>query len=141
MIVEIGAGNGTLMTNILDYIKQNHPKIYETVSYTIIEISVALNKIQKIKGRDHLSRLKFENVSIFRWKTKVKEKAFIIALEVIVCIALLQGQLLLNQIRTILLMISSGMIFAQGPLCKPIFRGTLTMEGSANRLMINWTIC
>lgn len=29
IIYEMGAGNGTLMANILDYIKKDHPDVYE----------------------------------------------------------------------------------------------------------------
>ncbi|KAH9264658.1 hypothetical protein BASA83_011832 [Batrachochytrium salamandrivorans] len=42
IIYEIGAGNGTLMSNIMDYISINEPGIYKTVEYNIIEISTHL---------------------------------------------------------------------------------------------------
>src|SRR5690606_8928172 len=42
VIYEMGAGNGTLMANILDYIRSADPDVYERTRYKIIEISPAL---------------------------------------------------------------------------------------------------
>ena len=44
----MGGGNGTLMCDILNYIRKNHPEIYERTQYKIIEISSQLaNKQMK----------------------------------------------------------------------------------------------
>ncbi len=42
IIYEMGAGNGTLMRNILDYIYENEPEVYSRTQFKIIEISDAL---------------------------------------------------------------------------------------------------
>lgn len=82
VIYEIGAGNGTLMNNILDYIKQNEMTIYEKTRYRIIEISTQLAERQKtIVGLKH-PRVEIVNQSIFDWNTTNSEPCFLLAMEV-----------------------------------------------------------
>ena len=45
-IVEMGAGNGTLMLNILDYIRETDPAVYACTRFRIIEISSSLAALQ-----------------------------------------------------------------------------------------------
>ncbi|ERT02169.1 uncharacterized protein SPSK_05157 [Sporothrix schenckii 1099-18] len=47
IIYEMGAGRGTLMLNILDYLRANEPAVYERTRYKIIEISSNLAALQK----------------------------------------------------------------------------------------------
>ncbi|CAK7562441.1 MAG: hypothetical protein SEPTF4163_000285 [Sporothrix epigloea] len=47
IIYEMGAGRGTLMLNILDYLRANEPAVYERTHYKIIEISSNLAALQK----------------------------------------------------------------------------------------------
>ncbi|KAJ3276476.1 hypothetical protein HDV01_005099 [Terramyces sp. JEL0728] len=47
LIYEAGAGNGTLMNDIMTFIENNHPDIYQSTKYTIIEISGKLAQIQQ----------------------------------------------------------------------------------------------
>ena len=49
IIYEMGAGNGTLMLNILDYIRDFYPHIYDRTKYKVIEISSALAKLKRPK--------------------------------------------------------------------------------------------
>ena len=82
VIYEIGAGNGTLMNNILDYVKKNEPTIYERTKYRIIEISAQLAERQKtIIGLNH-PRVEILNQSIFDWNTTNSEPCFLLAMEV-----------------------------------------------------------
>ena len=46
IIYEMGAGNGTMMLNILDYIRANHPDVYQRTQYKIIAISSSLASLQ-----------------------------------------------------------------------------------------------
>ena len=46
VIYELGAGNGTLMLNILDYIRQTDAEVYARTKFRIIEVSNALAKLQ-----------------------------------------------------------------------------------------------
>nr|KAJ3422016.1 hypothetical protein HK105_001528 [Polyrhizophydium stewartii] len=87
-IYEIGAGNGTLMTNILDYLAQHEPEIYKTTEYNIVEIS---SKLSSRQSRSKLARqftarhagVNIINKSIFDWDQLVKEPCFFIAMEVL----------------------------------------------------------
>ncbi|CAK9440641.1 uncharacterized protein LODBEIA_P46580 [Lodderomyces beijingensis] len=89
VIYEMGGGNGTLMCNILNYIKQQEPEIYDRTQYKIIEIS---NQLAEKQAKSYQKRLQSEglsadkleifNKSIFDWDKVVDEPCFFIALEV-----------------------------------------------------------
>lgn len=90
IIYEMGGGNGTLMCNILNYIKTTQPDVYKRTRYKIIEISsqlaekqfeAALNSKLISQGLD-ASKLEIINKSIFKWNTVVNNPCFFIALEV-----------------------------------------------------------
>jgi hypothetical protein len=91
IIYEMGAGNGTLMLNILDYIEYVDPEVYERTKFKIIEISPALAELQKQKIREaasngggggHWSHVEVINKSIFDWDSYVHSPCFFLALEV-----------------------------------------------------------
>jgi SAM-dependent MidA family methyltransferase len=92
-IYEVGGGNGTLMTNIMDYIQKEEPDLYKTTQYTIIEISSALAKIQNSLQIDripsslnrHFDNLRVVNKSIFDWDEVEPNPCYFIAMEVLVC--------------------------------------------------------
>lgn len=90
IIYEMGGGNGTLMCNVLQYIKNNEPDIYARTQYKIIEISSQLAQKQfalalelklVAQGLD-TSKLEIINKSIFKWDKTVQNHCFFIALEV-----------------------------------------------------------
>lgn len=90
IIYEMGGGNGTLMCNILNYIKENQPDVYARTQYKIIEILSQLAEKQYsnamkakliLQGLDSL-KLEIINKSIFDWDKVVEEPCFFIALEV-----------------------------------------------------------
>jgi hypothetical protein len=88
VIYEMGAGNGTLMLNILDYIRATDPEIYLRTQYRIIEISTSLADMQKhnllktAESRGHRDKVTIINKSIFDWDTYVSTPCFFLALEV-----------------------------------------------------------
>src|ERR1700733_13743388 len=77
IIYEMGAGNGTLMLNILDYIRTTEPDVYDRTRFKIIEISSSLAKLQASQlvrtanSRGHASKVEIINKSIFEWDTVV----------------------------------------------------------------------
>ncbi|GMM36949.1 hypothetical protein DASC09_042740 [Saccharomycopsis crataegensis] len=81
VIYEIGAGNGTLMQNVLDHLKATEPEIYENVEYRIIEIS---NKLyhKQVSNKVHESKIKLINKDIFQWNELVEDEVFFLAFEV-----------------------------------------------------------
>ncbi|OCK81026.1 DUF185-domain-containing protein [Lepidopterella palustris CBS 459.81] len=87
-IYEMGAGNGTLMLNILDYIRDVHPEVYERTKFKVIEISTSLASLQadglrrSAYARGHSDRVEIINRSIFDWDTYVSSPCFFLALEV-----------------------------------------------------------
>lgn len=89
IIYEIGAGNGTLMCNILDHIRETDMEVYHRTKFRIIEISASLADMQNTSLRhspyfaDHLEHIQIINKSVFDWDTPVLEPHFFLALEVI----------------------------------------------------------
>ncbi|ODV64562.1 type II protein arginine methyltransferase, partial [Ascoidea rubescens DSM 1968] len=92
IIYEMGGGNGTLMLNILDYIKRVDPEVYERTQYKIIEISSKLankqrsqfvEQLLKLKSfNEHNSKIQIINKSIFDWDKRVGDPCYFLALEV-----------------------------------------------------------
>ncbi|KZV93128.1 DUF185-domain-containing protein [Exidia glandulosa HHB12029] len=82
ILYEVGAGNGTLAANILDFLQERHPEVYERTRYRIIEISGALAKKQQEALRHH-SCVEVINKSVFEWTEREWAPCFFIALEVI----------------------------------------------------------
>ena len=39
---EVGAGNGTLAANVLDFMLERHPDIYSELRYTVLDVSKGL---------------------------------------------------------------------------------------------------
>ncbi|KAK7901024.1 hypothetical protein LTR67_003310 [Exophiala xenobiotica] len=89
IIYELGAGNGTLMRNILDYIFENEPEVYERTKFKIIEISKSLADIQLTSlsrspyAECHLEQAEIINRSIFDWNEYIHSPCFVLALEVV----------------------------------------------------------
>ncbi|KAH0562269.1 hypothetical protein GP486_003029 [Trichoglossum hirsutum] len=88
IIYEMGAGNGTLMLNILDYIRATDPEVYARTKFRVIEISSTLAATQRrhietsASSRAHAGKIEIINQSIFNWTTYVPSPCFFLALEV-----------------------------------------------------------
>ena len=84
VIYEIGAGNGTLALDILDYLREYYPDVYERTRYNIIEISANLANLQREKLSATHPCVTVHNRSIFRWDTREPAPCYFLAMEVIV---------------------------------------------------------
>ncbi|XDG08738.1 hypothetical protein ABKA04_008353 [Annulohypoxylon sp. FPYF3050] len=88
IIYEMGAGRGTLMLNILDYIRDIEPAVYDRTKFKIIEISPSLAALQNSQllstaaTRGHASKVEIINKSIFDWTERVPSPCFFLAMEV-----------------------------------------------------------
>lgn len=88
IIYEMGAGNGTLMLNILDYIREVEPHVYHRTKFKIIEISSNLAKLQQNQllrtadSRGHANKVEIINKSIFEWDQVVPSPCYFLAMEV-----------------------------------------------------------
>jgi hypothetical protein len=89
IIYELGAGNGTLMLNILDYIRDFEPDVYARTKFRVIEISSALASLQTSQlmrtasSRGHTDHVEIINRSVFAWDTYVPAPCYFLALEVL----------------------------------------------------------
>lgn len=89
ILYEVGAGNGSFMLSVLDFIRETSPEVYERTKYKIIEISPALatlqtNRLQSTaESRGHANKVEIVNRSIFSWDTMVSSPCFFLAMEVI----------------------------------------------------------
>ena len=85
VVYEIGAGNGTLACDILDYVRDEHPpEVYERVRYNIVEISPQLAELQRNRLTETHPGVRVFNKSIFDWDVRDNSTCFVIALEVVV---------------------------------------------------------
>ena len=84
VIYEIGAGNGTLALDILDYVQDRYPEVYDRTRYKIIEISGNLARLQQEKLCEKHPCVEIVNQSIFRWNKREPAPCFFLAMEVIV---------------------------------------------------------
>lgn len=88
VIYELGAGNGTMMLNILDYIRRTDSEVYARTKYHIIEVSSTLANIQAqglkatAASKGHIDKVTIINASIFDWDLYVPTPCFFLALEV-----------------------------------------------------------
>lgn len=88
IIYEMGAGNGTLMLNILDYIRDFYPDVYVRTQFKVIEISSALASLQAAQltksasSRGHAEHVEIINRSIFSWDIYVAAPCYFLAMEV-----------------------------------------------------------
>lgn len=88
IIYEMGAGRGTLMLNVLDYIRGVDPDVYDRTKYRIIEISTQLatlqdsHLMQSSAARGHADKVEIINQSIFDWANPVPSPCFFLAFEV-----------------------------------------------------------
>lgn len=83
-IYEIGAGNGSLALDVLSFIQQRHPEVYERTKYTIIEISASLAQKQRETLCNAHDCVEVVNKSIFRWDKRESAPCFVVMMEVIV---------------------------------------------------------
>ncbi|KZT59494.1 DUF185-domain-containing protein [Calocera cornea HHB12733] len=83
IIYEVGAGNGTLARNILDFLRDDYPDIYDRTSYRIIEISPQLAKLQAEQVKKEHSNVSIMNKDILHWDTPDLSPCYFIATEVI----------------------------------------------------------
>lgn len=84
IIYEMGAGNGTMMRNIMDYIRDFEPEVYQRTKYRIIEISSSLAGLQELTKKlgGHAGHVEILNRSVFDWNEYVSAPCFFLALEV-----------------------------------------------------------
>ncbi|KAJ2785905.1 hypothetical protein H4R18_000294 [Coemansia javaensis] len=87
VIYEVGGGNGTLMLNILDYVREHEPEIYAHAEYNLVEISPKLARQQLSRQAGGASsphaNIKIVNRSILDWTARVDGACFVVAMEVI----------------------------------------------------------
>ena len=84
-IYEMGAGNGTMMLNILDFIRDTDYEVYQRTKFKVIEISPNLARLQmqNLQNNAHQDHVEIVNRSIFDWDSYVHSPCFFLALEVI----------------------------------------------------------
>ncbi|EPS41009.1 hypothetical protein H072_5140 [Dactylellina haptotyla CBS 200.50] len=84
VVYEMGAGNGTLMVNILDWLRTNVPDVYVRTQFKIVEISKRMveQQLKSVERSGHSDHVEVINSSVFDYKTFVANPCFFLALEV-----------------------------------------------------------
>lgn len=89
VVYEIGGGNGTLACDILDWLRDNRPEVYEMTSYTCVEISTRLAARQfeaVVVNGGHAGRFKIAQGDACEGNTWGKQDfthSFILGMEVL----------------------------------------------------------
>ena len=86
VIYEIGAGNGTLAQDVLDYIQDEYPEVYDRTRYNIIEISGNLANLQREKLCSRHSCVNVTHKSVFHWESLEPAPCYFLAMEVVVSV-------------------------------------------------------
>ncbi|KAJ9114164.1 hypothetical protein QFC20_001680 [Naganishia adeliensis] len=97
-IYEIGAGNGSLMVDIMTFLREEHPEVYERTRYEIIEISGPLAERQRARAEEaglevelvagkrregrSGAQVRIQNVDFFEWQGSSRDACYFVALEV-----------------------------------------------------------
>ncbi|KAF3175210.1 hypothetical protein TWF225_000919 [Orbilia oligospora] len=84
IVYEMGAGNGTLMVNILDWLRDNVPDVYIRTQFKIIEISKRMvqQQLKSVERSGHLEHVEVIHSSMFDFNTYVANPCYFLALEV-----------------------------------------------------------
>lgn len=84
-LCEIGGGNATCCVGILDYLKSNHPDLYENTRYISVDVSPVFLQRQKenVVSRGHGEKVTFVNKSIFDFNDESQDYGFVICLELL----------------------------------------------------------
>ncbi|KAI9571209.1 DUF185-domain-containing protein [Boletus coccyginus] len=85
-VYELGAGNGTLALNTLNYLRAHYPEVYDRTVYAIIEISAPLANAQRTRLRraGHGQRTaNVEHRSVFSWTKTEHAPCYVLAAEVV----------------------------------------------------------
>lgn len=85
LIYELGAGNGTLMRGVMDYLSLFEPEVYASTTYHIIEISNRLSELQRAKaGENHAGKVEVINQDVFAYnRAPETRRCFVLAFEVL----------------------------------------------------------
>ncbi|WFD38422.1 uncharacterized protein MJAP1_001375 [Malassezia japonica] len=85
VLYELGGGAGTLACDVLDYIEEEEPEVYERTRYRIVEISARLAAQQSERLARHRANgvAQVVHKDILQWDEDVNEPCFFVALEVL----------------------------------------------------------
>ncbi|KAF3920841.1 hypothetical protein ABW21_db0201790 [Orbilia brochopaga] len=84
VVYEMGAGNGTLMVNMLDWLRENVPEVYVRTQFKIVEISARMveQQMRAVERSGHEAHVEVINRSVFDFDTYVANPCYFLALEV-----------------------------------------------------------
>ncbi|OGW74542.1 MAG: hypothetical protein A3J72_09535, partial [Nitrospirae bacterium RIFCSPHIGHO2_02_FULL_40_19] len=82
-IIVLGDGNGTLSSDMMDYLKKLNPELYNSVSLEAVDISLPLLKKQKQKLESRGHSANFHNISAVEFPFGDFSNALVIANELI----------------------------------------------------------
>ncbi|TCD69130.1 hypothetical protein EIP91_008606 [Steccherinum ochraceum] len=83
VVYEIGGGNGSLAQDVLEYLQEEYPEVYDRTRYNIIEISEKLATLQRQKLCEQHPCVTVTTQSIFHWEKVEPAPCFFLAMEVI----------------------------------------------------------
>lgn len=83
VIYEVGAGTGAFAEQVLNFLAEFHPKIYELCEYHLIEMNPNQVQLQRSRLIHHYHRCKIHNISIHNWREVEMRRCFVVGIQVL----------------------------------------------------------
>jgi hypothetical protein len=83
IIYDIGCGQGTLASTILDFLAEQYPEIYARCEYHCIELLPHQIPNLRVKLVHHLHHVKIHHISILNWKELEPRRCFCLGMELL----------------------------------------------------------
>ncbi|KAJ2778281.1 hypothetical protein GGI15_004216 [Coemansia interrupta] len=80
VVYELGGGNGTLMADVVGYVRDAEPALHARMQYNVVEISAKLARAQRARAPPGVRVI---NRSVFDWRERVDAPCFVVAMEVV----------------------------------------------------------
>eukprot|EP00759_Apiculatamorpha_spiralis_P048564 PhF_6_TR4383/c0_g1_i1/m.5914 len=83
IVYELGAGSGQFAQAFMDFLFENHPEVYSTCEYHMIDINPVMVEIQRTKLIHHQAKVRLHNMSVLNWKEHVPQRCFVVAFDLL----------------------------------------------------------
>ena len=83
VVYEFGCGTGVLALNILDFLAQHYPDIYDKCEFHLIEQNPALVQLIRNRMIHHYHHVKIHNISALNWRELEPRRCVVLGLELL----------------------------------------------------------
>ena len=83
VIYEVGAGTGAFAEQVLNFLAEFHPRIYDACEYHLIEMNPNQVQLQRNRLIHHYHRVKIHNISIHNWREVEPRRCFVVGISLL----------------------------------------------------------